>query len=371
MSSVVIRNGTIVNEGVSRKGDILIVDEKIKAIGYVEPENIPPGSTEIDASGMLVMPGIIDDHVHLREPGLTHKADIFSETRAAVAGGVTSFMDMPNTIPQTITIKDLNEKFSVASDRSLINYSFYLGATGTNVNELLNADPETVCGIKLFLGASTGNMLLNDEKIIKEIFSHARMTVACHCEDEDIIKKNIALFSQKYGNDLSVTFHPMIRSREACMKATSFIIRLASEYNTRLHLLHISTADETALFRGDIPLSQKRITAEACISHLWFDDSGYERLGNLIKCNPAIKTRFDRSELIKGINDGRIDVVATDHAPHSVAEKSQTYLKAPSGIPMIQHSLAVMMELYNKGVVTPEIIVEKMCHNPAIIFRIR
>jgi len=371
VSSLIIRNGTIVNEGKSRPGDILIIDDRISSIGSIDPEMIPRDAEEIDATGLLVMPGVIDDHVHLREPGLTYKADIFSETRAAVAGGVTSFMDMPNTIPQTTTISILNEKFSLARDKSLINYSFYLGATADNINELQNADPETVCGIKVFLGASTGNMLLNDEKALRDIFLHTRLIVACHCEDEEIIRKNAFYYRNRYGEDISPGFHSLIRSRDACFKATSFITKIAGEYNIKIHILHLSTADEIKLFSGDTPLSEKKITAEACIHHLWFDDMHYDKLGNLIKWNPAVKTRFDRESLIRGINNDQIDVIATDHAPHTYAEKKQPYFKAPSGGPMLQHSLVAMMELHHKGLVSPEKIVEKMCHNPALIFGIR
>lgn len=371
MSSVIIRNGTIVNEGKSRKGDVLIIDDKIAAAGHIEADSIPHDALSVDAEGCFVFPGIIDVHVHLREPGLTYKADILTETKAAVAGGVTSFMDMPNTIPQTTTLKAINEKFSLARDKSLINYSFYLGATNSNLNEILNADPETMCGIKIFLSASTGDMILTDEKIIREIFSRTKLLVACHCEDESIIRRNINTFKEKYGENLSPDYHPVIRSRDACLKATSFIVKIASEYSVRLHILHISTADEIKLFSCEVPPEDKKLTSETSIHYLWFDDSDYKRLGNLIKWNPAIKTRFDREALIKALNNDLIDIIATDHAPHTEEEKRETYFKAPSGGPMLQHSLVAMMELYHRGMISAEKIVEKMCHNPAKIYRIK
>lgn len=371
MSSVIIRNGTIINEGKSRKGDILIIGERIAATGFIEPEKIPDDAIAINAEGCYVIPGIIDVHVHLREPGLTHKASIFTETRAAVAGGVTSFMDMPNTIPHTTTLKAVNEKFNLAQDNSLINYSFYIGATNSNLNEVLNADPETICGIKIFLGASTGDMLLTEEKIIREIFSRTPLLVACHCEDESIISRNINAYREKYGENLPASYHPVIRSRDACLKATSFIVKVAGEYNTRLHVLHLSTADEIKFFSGDIRPEEKKLTAETSIHYLWFDDTDYEKLGNFMKWNPAIKTQYDREALIRAVNNDQIDIIATDHAPHTVEEKKQPYFKAPSGGPMLQHSLVAMMELCHRKKISAEKIVEKMCHNPAKIFRIK
>ncbi|NMC40815.1 MAG: dihydroorotase, partial [Bacteroidales bacterium] len=296
---------------------------------------------------------------------------IFSESRAATAGGVTSFMDMPNTVPQAVSLKILEEKFLIASEKSLVNYSFYLGATNTNIDEMLSADPEKICGIKLFLGASTGNMLVNDNNSIRKLLSSTPMLVACHCEDEGIINSNREIFTKKYGENIPPECHPFIRSRDACFKSTEAMVNMAGHYNTRLHLLHISTADEIRLLSNNIPAGQKRITSEACVHHLWFDDSFYRKLGNRIKWNPAIKTAFDRRALIDGLNAGFIDVVATDHAPHTLAEKSVPYMKAPSGGPMIQHSLPLMMELYHSGLISPETIVEKMCHNPARIFRIK
>lgn len=370
MSSIIIRNGTIINEGRMFGGDLLIVGNFISAIGTINPDSIPSGARQIDARGKFVLPGIIDDQVHFRDPGLIHKADIFSETRAAVAGGVTSFMDMPNTIPQTTTLKLLEEKYCIGAEKSLINYSFYMGGTNNNIDELLNVDPSSVCGIKLFLGSSTGNMLVNDENVLREIFARSPVLIACHCEDEQTIRKNAALYREKYGEDIPVKFHPLIRSREACFITSSYAVNLAREYNTRLHILHLSTADEMKLFSSLPVVNEKRITGEVCVHHLWFEEADYEQLANFIKWNPAIKTVFDRNALIDAVNNDLIDIIATDHAPHTLEEKSGSYFKAPSGGPLVQHSLAVMMELYRKGILSMEKIVEKMCHNPAIIFRI-
>jgi dihydroorotase len=371
MNSILIKNATIVNEGRNFRGDLLIKDEFISAIGSIEREIIPHGCKIIEASGLLLLPGIINDHVHFREPGLTHKGDIFSETRAAVAGGVTSFMDMPNTVPQTVTIDLLNEKYKLGQEKSLINYSFYLGGTNSNLKELMKADPQTVCGIKLFLGSSTGNMLLDDPKTLKEIFSKSSLLIACHCEDGLTINKNSEIYLKKYEENIPIKFHPLIRSRDACLLTSSFAVNLAREHNTRLHILHISTADELRLFTNELVLKDKRITGEACVHHLWFDDADYEKHGNFIKWNPAIKTKYDRDSLIKGVNNNLIDIVATDHAPHTIAEKSNSYFKAPSGGPLVQHSLPVMMEMYHRGFFTLEKIVEKMCHNPSVLFKIR
>ena len=371
MSSIIIRNGTIINEGRKSNSDLLIIDKYISAIGIINPETIPSGAREIDVRGQFILPGIIDDQVHFRDPGLTHKADIFSETRAAVAGGVTSFMDMPNTIPQTTTLKLLEEKYNIGGEKSLINYSFYMGGTNNNIDELLNVDPSSVCGIKLFLGSSTGNMLVNDENVLRKIFAGSQVLIACHCEDEPTVRKNAEAYREKYGEDVPVKFHPLIRSREACFITSSYAVNLAREYNTRLHILHLSTADEMKLFSSLPSVREKRITGEVCVHHLWFEESDYEKLGNLIKWNPAIKTVFDRKALTDAVNNDIIDIIATDHAPHSLEEKSGSYFKAPSGGPLVQHSLTVMMELYHRGLISMEKIVEKMCHNPAIIFRIK
>ena len=371
MNSIYIKNASIVNEGRTFKGDVLIKEELISDIGSIDKSVVPDGARVINADGLLLLPGIIDDQVHFREPGLTHKGDILSESRAAVSGGVTSFMDMPNTVPQTISLDILNEKYKTGSENSLINYSFYIGGTNTNLKELLNTDPESVCGIKLFLGSSTGNMLVNDENTLKEIFSRSGLLIACHCEDEPTIKTNTEYYRQKYGEDIPMKFHPLIRNREACFITSSYAVRLAREFNTRLHILHLSTADEMKLFDNELDLDEKRITGEVCVHHLWFEEADYERLGTLIKWNPSIKTKYDRDALIKGVNNNLIDIIATDHAPHTIEEKSNTYFKSPSGGPLIQHSLVVMMEMCRQGLFSIERIVEKMCHNPAILFRIK
>ena len=370
MSSTFIRNATIVNEGSIFRGELLIKDEIIAETGSVNKITIPAGSTIIDAEGLLLIPGVIDDQVHFREPGLTHKGDILSESRAAAAGGVTSFMDMPNTIPQTTTNKLLREKLQLGSEKSLVNFSFYLGATNHNLDEIVNADPSEVCGIKLFMGSSTGNMLVDDEKVLGEIFRSASIPLACHCESEPVIKQNSEIYRNKYGENVPIGMHPMIRSREACFASSSYAVRLATEYNTRLHILHLSTADEMKLFSNELPLSRKRITGEVCVHHLWFDDSSYNEKGTLIKWNPAIKTKFDREALMNGTISDLIDVIATDHAPHTADEKNNSYFRAPSGGPLVQHSLPVMLELWHMKKISLEKIVEKMCHNPAILFNI-
>jgi dihydroorotase len=371
MSNILIKNATIVNEGKSFKGDLLIINELISAIGNADEMNLPSVKETIDATGLLLLPGIIDDQVHFREPGLTHKGDILSETRAAVAGGVTSFMEMPNTVPQTVTIEALNEKYRLGSEKSLINYSFLIGATNNNLDEVLKADPTEVCGIKVFMGSSTGNMLVDNENALRELFKNAHIPVSAHCEDESIIRKNTEVFREKYGENVPFRMHPLIRSREACFTSSTHAVNLAKEYNTRLHVFHLSTADEMKLFSNLLPLSQKRITAEVCVHHLWFDESSYEKKGAFIKWNPAIKTLFDRDELIKAVNNNTIDIIATDHAPHTIEEKNNSYFKAPSGGPLIQHSLAAMLEMWHRKIFSLEKIVEMMCHNPAILFNIR
>lgn len=371
MSSILIRNATIVNEGRSFKGDLLTENDKISMIGEINESSVPAGAKVIDATGCLVIPGAIDDQVHFRDPGLTYKADIHSETRAAAAGGVTSFMDMPNTIPNTITLDLLEEKYSHGSDNSLINYSFYIGGTNSNIDELLNADPQKVCGIKLFLGSSTGNMLVDNQEALEKIFAGSKLLIACHCEDEQTIRDNSKIYREKYGDNIHVRFHPLIRSREACLITSTFAVELARKHDTRLHILHLSTADELKLFSNTFPLEEKRITGEVCIHHLWFEDNDYETHGNLIKWNPAIKTKYDRDSLIAGVNSNLIDIIATDHAPHTLDEKSKGYFEAPSGGPLIQHSLVAMMELYHRGVFSVEKIVQMMCHNPSILYRVR
>jgi dihydroorotase len=371
MSCTLIKNATIVNEGKTFRGDLLIKDEFISAIGSPGQVKSPAGTKSIDATGLFLIPGVIDDQVHFREPGLTHKGDIFSETRAAAAGGITSFMDMPNTIPQTVTIEALNEKYRLGSEKSLINYSFNIGVTNDNLDEIMKADPSEVCGIKVFMGSSTGNMLVDDKNSLSELFKRALMPVSAHCEDEPTILKNTGIFRLKYGEEVPFNMHPLIRSREACFLSSSYAISLAREFNTKLHVFHLSTADEMKLFSNELPLHMKRITGEVCVHHLWFDDTYYDILGSRIKWNPAIKTRFDRDSLIDGVINDRIDVIATDHAPHTIEEKSGSYFKAPSGGPMVQHSLVVMLELWHRKIFSLEKIVEKMCHNPAILFNIK
>jgi dihydroorotase len=370
MSSIYIKNATIVNEGRLFRENILITGEVIKSIGPTDNNHLPSGTTIIDATDKYLLPGVIDDQVHFREPGLTYKGNIFSESRAAVAGGITSFMDMPNTLPRTVSIGSLNEKYSIGADNSLINYSFYMGATNDNISELHKTDPENVCGIKVFMGASTGNMLVDNTEVLNEIFKITYIPIACHCEHEPTIKKNTDHYRTIYGEEVPFELHPLIRSREACFLSSSFATKLAHKHNTRLHLLHLSTADEMELLKNERPLKEKLITGEVCVHHLWFDDTDYDSLGSLIKWNPAIKTKFDRGELLKAVIDNKIDIIATDHAPHTLEEKANTYFKAPSGAPLVQHSLVAMLEMNNKGLIGIEKIVEMMCHNPAILFNI-
>lgn len=371
MSNIFIRKATVVNEGRIFTGDVQIVDEIIASVSENGKADPPENSEIIDAEGLLLIPGVIDDQVHFREPGLTHKGDIFTESRAAAAGGITSFMDMPNTLPQTITIDLLKEKTGIASEKAIINFSFYLGATNTNLDEIRKLDPSEVCGIKVFMGSSTGNMLVDNEQALKEIFSTTTIPVACHCESEPLVRKNMEEARNEYGENIPVSLHPSIRSREACLISSSHAVNLAREYGTRLHILHLSTKEELNLFRNDLPLSEKRITAEVCVHHLWFDDTWYNLLGNKIKWNPAIKTRADRESLTEGVNNDLIDIIATDHAPHTIEEKQNSYFKAPSGGPLVQHSLVAMLELWHLGRISIEKIVEKMCHNPAILFNIK
>ena len=367
VKSFLIKNARIVNEGKIVEGDVLISGERIEKIDRsISSRN----ATVIDAFGKYLMPGAIDDQVHFREPGLTHKADIHSEARAAVAGGVTSYMEMPNTVPNTLTQTLLEEKYSIAEKKSLANFSFFMGASNDNIEEVLRTDSSKVCGIKIFMGSSTGNMLVDNERTLENIFSRSQKLIATHCEDEATIRRNMEMFRSKYGEEVPVKFHPVIRSEEACYLSSSLAVSLAKKYNTRLHILHISTAKELTLFRNDIPIKEKRITAEACIHHLWFDESDYEKLGNLIKWNPAVKTAHDKEEILKAVLDNRIDVIATDHAPHTLEEKSQTYFKAPSGGPLVQHSMTAMLELAARKKITLEKIAGKMSHDVADCFGI-
>jgi len=367
MSSIIIKSATIVNEGRTFIGDVFVKNGLIEQIG--SSLNIS-ADKEINAEGLHLFPGCIDDQVHFREPGLTHKANIYTESRAAIAGGITSFMEMPNTIPNALTQELLEDKYQIASQTSAGNYSFFMGAGNDNLDEVLKTDPKNVCGIKVFMGSSTGDMLVDNEKTLEGIFSKTPMLVATHCEDEATIRANSAQFKMQYGENLTPEMHPMIRNAEACYISSSLAVGLAKKFNTRLHILHISTAIETSLFDNSIPLEKKRITSEACIHHLWFSDADYAKKGNWIKWNPAIKTAADRDEIFKAVFDDRIDVIATDHAPHTIEEKSQPYSKAPSGGPLVQHALIAMIEFYKQGKITLEKIIEKMAHNPAICFQI-
>jgi len=369
MRRILIKNAQLVNEGKITTSDVLIAGKKIVKI----ENNISQTDADIqiiDAEGKYLIPGIIDDQVHFREPGLTHKATISSESKAAVAGGITSFIEMPNTSPQATTQELLEDKFEIASNTSYANYSFMFGGTNDNLEELLKTDPKNVAAIKLFLGSSTGNMLVDNEETLEKIFSSTKMLIAVHCEDEKTIQANLAKAKATYGDNIPVAMHPIIRSEEACYISSSKAIALAKKTGARLHVFHLSTAKETALFRNDIPLEEKQITAEVCIHHLWFDDSYYTEKGTLIKWNPAVKTKQDKAGLWKALLDDRIDVIATDHAPHTLEEKTQVYTKAPSGGPLVQHALLAMFQKVKEGKITVEKMVEKMCHNPAKLFQI-
>lgn len=367
----VIRNATIINEGKQFTGSLLIEKDFIKEI-YQGYNTFPSHyhAEVIDATGQILIPGVIDEHVHFREPGLTRKGSIASESKAAIAGGVTSFMDMPNTLPPATTQELLEKKYEIASANSSANYSFYLGAVNDNLDEVLRTDLRTVCGIKLYMGSSTGNMLIDDSLTLNKIFSGSESLIAVHCEDETIIQKNIQHYRDIYGEHIPVEYHPVIRSRDACFKSSSYAVELAKKYGSRLHLLHLSTSDELDLLDNSAALKDKRITAEVCVHHLWFCDKDYARYGNYIKWNPAIKTVRDRETLFNGVLNDLIDVVATDHAPHTMEEKGNPYLTAPSGGPLIQHSLQAMLEFYHQKMITLEKIVDKMCHAPAEIFKI-
>lgn len=365
----IITNANIINEGRIFRGSVIIENSLIKEVIENPAAKINSSNAHvIDAGGKYLLPGIIDDHVHFREPGLTHKADIYTESKAAVAGGVTSFMDMPNTIPNAITRDLLEEKFQLASKKSLVNYSFYIGATNDNIDELKKIDNSTVCGIKVFMGSSTGNMLVDDMNALQQIFSLSSSLIAVHCEDEKIIRENIEKYKAIYGENIPVFLHPAIRSSEACFKSSSLAVELAVKHNTRLHLLHLSSADEINLLDNSFSPEKKKITAEVCVHHLWFTDKDYQKKGTLIKWNPAIKSSSDRDALWKALIDGKIDVIATDHAPHTLEEKNKAYLNAPSGGPLIQHSLTAMIEFYHQGKISLEAIAHKMAHVPALCF---
>jgi dihydroorotase len=368
MKTKLIVNANIVNEGSVFEGDVFVAGQRIDSIG----KNLSGKAADIviDAQGKYLFPGAIDDQVHFREPGLTHKGNIFTESRAAVAGGVTSFMEMPNTNPPAFTQALLEAKYAIAAQHALANYSFFMGATNDNFEEVMKTDNSKVCGLKIFMGSSTGNLLVDDPKTLEAFFSRFPSLIAAHCEDEATIRRNTEIFRERYGEDVPIASHPLIRSEEACYRSSSFAVGLAKKHGTRFHVLHISTEKETSLFDNSIPLEQKKITAEACIHHLWFTDADYARLGTAIKWNPAIKKLSDREAVFAALLDDRIDVVATDHAPHTQEEKAQTYFKAPSGGPLIQHSLVAMLEFYHRGKISLEKIAQKMCHNPAKLFRI-
>ncbi|MEN9344611.1 MAG: hypothetical protein RLZZ60_80 [Bacteroidota bacterium] len=367
MKSILIKQATLINEGKSRVQDVLIKGERIERID----DNISAENAEIiDAQGLMLIPGAIDDQVHFREPGLTHKGTIASESRAAVAGGVTTFFEMPNTNPQAVTQALLEEKYQIAAKTALGNYSFFMGTTNDNYEEVMRTNSETICGIKIFMGSSTGNMLVDNRHTLEHIFANAPTIIATHCEDEQTVINNLEHYKNLYGDQLSAVHHPLIRNEKACYLSSSMAIELAKQHQTRLHVLHISTGAETLLFDA-APIEKKRITAEACIHHLWFSDKDYAEKGNWIKWNPAIKTAADRDLIWQALLDNRIDVIATDHAPHTIEEKEQAYIKAPSGGPLVQHSIQAMFEKAHEGKVSFEWVVEKMCHNPAKLFRIK
>lgn len=368
MSKQLIKNAKIVSDLTIFEGDLLVENGKISRI---DANITVDGKVEIhDADGRFLIPGVIDDQVHFREPGLTHKANIYTESRAALAGGTTSFMEMPNVNPQTVTNALLEEKYAIGAQSSAVNYSFYLGGTNDNLEEIKRVNPRNVCGVKVFMGSSTGNMLVDQEDALNGLFAHSPILLATHCESEARVKQRYAEALATFGENIPPREHPVIRDAEACYLSSSFAMELAKKHNTRLHILHITSEKETHLFRNDIPLAKKRITAEVCVHHLHFNDSDYETLGHLIKCNPAIKTADDQSALWKALLDDRFDVIATDHAPHTWEEKQNLYPNAPSGLPLVQHSLSLMMDYVAKGVLTIEKMVEKMCHNPAILYQI-
>ncbi len=367
MASILIKNTQIVNRGQITSGDIFIKNGRIEQIA---PSIDRAANQEIDGSGLHALPGIIDDQVHFREPGLTHKAEIYTEAKAAVAGGTTTFMEMPNTKPPALTQELLQKKYDRAAGVSLANYSFFMGASNDNQEEVLRTNPKDVCGIKIFMGSSTGNMLVDDEVVLEELFAKVPMLIATHCEDEETIRQNLQAHLEQYGEDIPIELHPVIRNVEGCYKSSSFAVDLAQKHNTRLHILHISTAKELELFRNDIPLKDKRITSEVCVHHLYFNSDDYAKLGTQIKCNPAIKAPEHQAALLPALLADKLDIVATDHAPHTWEEKQHKYPAAPSGVPLVQHALNIMLEFYHEGNISLERIVEKMCHAPAICFEI-
>jgi len=368
MKRILIRDANIVNEGKIMRGDAYIKEGLIFAIGGDLSGH--EADIEIDAKGKHLLPGLIDDQVHFREPGLTHKAEIYTESKAAVAGGITSFMEMPNTVPQTTDLELLEKKYDLAANKSLANYSFYLGATNDNIETIKKVNPQTVCGVKVFQGSSTGNMLVDNPDSLEKIFRYCPILIATHSENDDIIKANLEKYKKEYGDDIPVRFHPKIRTEEACFDASKRVVDMARMYGSKLHVLHISTAKEVMIFDNRLPLEEKRITAEACVHHLWFAEEDYEERGNFIKWNPAIKTAKDREGILKGVLDGHIDVIATDHAPHTLEEKSHPYTSAPSGGPLVQHCLPALLEMYHEHKISLEEIVQKTSHNVAVLFEI-
>ena len=368
MNTTLIQNAQIVNENTVFTGDVLIENNLIKQIS--KKINPTENTTIIDAKGSYLIPGVIDDQVHFREPGLTQKANIATESKAAIAGGITSFIEMPNTVPQATTQELLEDKFKIAAKSSYANYSFMFGGTNDNLEEILKTNPKNVAGLKLFLGSSTGDMLVDNEEVLEKIFSSTKLLISVHCEDEATIRKNTAHYKAIYGDDIPLKFHPIIRSEEACYLSSSRAIALAKKTGARLHVFHLSTEKETHLFRNDIPLEEKQITAEVCVHHLWFSDEDYDKKGTHIKWNPAVKTANDRAGLWKALLDDRLDIIATDHAPHTIEEKNNVYTKAPSGGPLVQHALNAILEKVKDGTISIEKAIEKMCHNPAKIFKI-
>jgi len=370
MKHILIQNATLVNEGSIRSVDVLIEGDFIATIAEAHSLIPTPETQVIDATGLHLLPGLIDDQVHFREPGLTHKGDLSTESRAAVAGGVTSYMEMPNTSPAATTVELLEQKYARAAEVSPANYSFFMGTTNDNLEELLKVDPRVICGVKIFMGSSTGNLLVDDAKALDQIFARVKTLIAVHCECDAVIKENLQTYIAEHGEDVPPSAHPVIRSAQACYDSSSFAVELAKKHNTRLHILHISTEIETHLFQNDVPLSEKRITSEACTHHLWFTDEDYADRGNAIKWNPSVKSKRDRDAVRQAVIDGRIDVIATDHAPHTLEEKSNPYAKAPSGGPLVQHTLSALLELVHQGVFTLELVVQKTAHNVADMFQI-
>lgn len=369
MQNILIKEAKIINENQIFQADVWVKNGRIEKIA----QNIQPKEnyTEIVAKGKYLLPGVIDDQVHFREPGLTHKASIYTEAKAAVAGGTTSFMEMPNTVPNAVTQALLAEKYALAQQTSLANYSFFMGTTNDNLDEVLRTNPKDVCGIKIFMGSSTGNMLVDDVNVLEKIFAQAPTLIATHCEDEATIRQQSVIYKEKYGNNVLPKHHPEIRNEKACLLSSNLAKSLAQKHGTRLHILHITTAQEAESFDNSLPLKDKKITSEACVHHLWFSAEDYERLGFLIKCNPAIKARHHKEAIFQALLDNKIDVIATDHAPHTWDEKQQNYWQAPSGLPLVQHALNIMIEFYKQGKISLERIVEKMCHAPAVCFQIQ